>query len=56
MGKKIDYRISAVKNFSQPQTIDIVWSLLGVRGCYRLFMNGFTKIASLLTQLLKNSL
>ncbi len=46
-------KISAIKNFLQPQTVENVRSLLGLPGYYRPFIQGFAKIASRLTQLLR---
>ncbi len=46
-------KISAIKNSPQPQTVENVRSFLGLSGYYRLFIQGFARIASPLKQLLK---
>ncbi len=48
----MDDKISAIKNFPQPQTIENVRSSLGLSGYNRL-MKGFARIASPVTHLLK---
>ncbi len=49
----MDDKISAIKNFPQPQNSEKVRSFLGLCGYYRPFIRGFTRIASPLTQLLR---
>ncbi len=49
----MDDKISAIKNFPQPQNVENVRSFLGLCGNYRPFIRGFTRIASSLTQLLR---
>ncbi len=49
----MDDKISAIKNFPQPQNAEKVWSFLGLCGYYRPFIRGFARIASPLTQLLR---
>ncbi len=49
----MDDKISAIKKFPQPRTVENVRSFLGLCGYYRPFIDGFAKIASSLTQLLK---
>ncbi len=49
----MDDKISAIKNFPQPQIVEKVRSFLGLCGCYRPFIRGFARIASPLTQLLR---
>ncbi len=49
----MDDKISATKNFPQPQNVEKVRSFLGLCGCYRPFIRGFGRIASPLTQLLR---
>ena len=49
----MDDKVSAVKNFPQPRTIENVRSFLGLAGYYRPFIKDFAKIASPLNQLLK---
>ena len=46
-------KIIAVKNFPVPKTQKNVKQFLGFAGYYRRFINGFSKIASPLNQLLK---
>ncbi len=49
----MDDKISAIKNFPQPQNVENVRSFLGLCGFYRPFICGFARIASPLTQLLR---
>ncbi len=49
----MDYKISAIKIFPQPRTVENVCSFIGLCGYYGPFVDGFAKIASPLTQLLK---
>ncbi len=49
----MDDKISAIKNFPQPQNVEDVRSFLGLCGYYRPFIRGFARIASPLTQLLR---
>ncbi len=49
----MDDKISAIKNFPQPQTVEKVWSFLGLSGYYRPFIKGFARLASPLMHLLK---
>ncbi len=48
-----DDKISAIKNFPQPQNIEKVRYFLGLCGYYRPFIRGFARIVSPLTQLLR---
>ncbi len=49
----MDDKISAIKDFPQPQNVENVRSFLGLCGYYRPFIRGFVRIASPLTQLLR---
>ncbi len=49
----MDDKISAIKNFPQPRNVENVRSFLGLCGYYRLFIRGFARTASPLTQLLR---
>ena len=49
-------KIIAVKNFPVPKTQKNVKQFLGVAGYYRRFIDGFSKIASPLNQLLKKDI
>ncbi len=49
----MDDKISAIKNFPQPQNLEKVPSFLGLCGYYRPFIRGFARISSPLTQLLR---
>ncbi len=49
----VDDKISAIKNFPQPQNVEKFRSFLGLCGYYRPFIRGFVRIASPLTQLLR---
>ncbi len=49
----MDDKISAIKNFQQPQNVQKVRSFLGLCGCLRPFTRGFARIASPLTQILR---
>ncbi len=49
----MDAKISAIKKFPQQLTVENVRSFIGLCGCYKPFIDGFAKIASILTQLLK---
>ncbi len=49
----MDDKISAIKNFPQPQTVESVRSFLGLSGYYRPFIKGFARLASPITHLLK---
>ncbi len=49
----MDDKISAIKDFPQPQNTEKVRSFVGLCGCYRPFIRGFARIASPLTQLLR---
>ncbi len=52
----MDDKISAIKKFPHPRTVDNVRSFLGFCGYYRPFIGGFAKIAHPLTQLLKKEM
>ncbi len=49
----MDDKISAIKNFPQPQNVQKVRFFLGLCGYYRPFIRGFARIASPPTQLLR---
>ncbi len=49
----MDDKISAIKDFPQPPNVEKVRSFLGLCGCFRPFIRGFSRIASPLTQLLR---
>ncbi len=49
----MDDKTLAIKNFPQPQTVEKIRSFLGLCGYYRPFINGFARVASPLTQLLR---
>ena len=46
-------KIEAVVNWKPPRSVIEVRSFLGLAGYYRIFVNGFSVIASPLTKLLK---
>ncbi len=48
-----DDRITAVKNFPKPQSVDNLRSILGQAGSYRPFIHNFAAKASPLTRLLR---
>ncbi len=52
----MDDKISAIKKFSQPRTVENARYFIKLCGYYRYFINGFAKIASPLTQLLKKEI
>ncbi len=49
----MDDKVSAIKHFPQPKSIENIMSLIGLCGYYHSFIDGFSKIASPLTSLLK---
>ncbi len=49
----IDDKISVIKSFPRPKSVENVRSFVGLYGYYRSFINGFAKLASPLKQLLK---
>ncbi len=49
----MDDKISAIKNFPRPKTVENVRSFVGLCGYYRSFIESFSKIASPLTHLLR---
>ncbi len=49
----MDDKISAIKNFPQPQNVENVGSFLGLYGYYRPFIHSFVTTASPLTYLLR---
>ncbi len=49
----MDDKISAIKNFPQPQTVENVRSFLELSSYYRPFIKGLARLASPLTHLLK---
>ncbi len=49
----MDDKISAIKNFPQPQNVQKVQSFLGLCGYFRSFISGIARNASPLTQLLR---
>ena len=51
----MDDKVTAVKNFPQPQSTENVRSFLGLSGYYRPFVQGYAKLASPLNQLLKKN-
>ncbi len=51
-----DDKISAIKKFPHPRTIENVRSFIGLCGFYRLFIDGFSKTVTPLTQLLKKEI
>ena len=52
----MDDKIVAIKNFPRPKSVENVRSFLGLCGYYRSFIDGFSKLASPLTQLLKKDI
>ncbi len=52
----MDDKISAIKKYQQPRTVENVRSFIELCGCYRPFVDKFAKIASPLTQLLKKEI
>ena len=53
-GIRVDpIKIEAVVNWKPPQNVTEVRSFLGLIGYYRIFVKGFSVIASMLTKLLK---
>ena len=46
-------KIEAIVNWKPPTNVSEVRSFLGLAGYYRKFVKGFSKIATLLTNLLK---
>ncbi len=49
----LDDKISAIKNFLRPKSVKNVRSFIGLCDYYRSFIDGFSKLASPLTKLLK---
>ncbi len=49
----MDDKISAIKNFPRPKTVENVRSFVGLCGYYRSFIDSFSKMASPLTHLLR---
>ncbi len=49
----MDNKTSTIKNLTQPRTVENVRSFIGLCGYYRPFIDGFAKILSPLTELLK---
>ena len=49
----VDAKVTAVKNFPTPKSIDNVRGFLGLAGYYRSFIRNFACVASPLTHLLK---
>ncbi len=49
----MDDKISAIKNFPRPKTVENVWSFVGLCGYYRSFIDSFSKMVSPLTHLLR---
>ncbi len=49
----LDDKISAIRNFPRPKSVENVRYFIGLCGYYRSFIDGFSKLASPLTQLLK---
>ncbi len=49
----MDDKISAIKNFPRPKTVENVRSYVGLCGYYRSFIDSFSKMASPLTHLLR---
>ena len=53
-GIRVDpIKIEAVVNWKPPRNVSEVRSFLGLAGYYRIFVKGFSVIASLLTKLLR---
>ncbi len=52
----MDDKISAIKKSLQPRTVENIRSFIGLYGYYGLFIDGFAKIASHLTKLLKKEI
>ncbi len=52
----MDDKITAIKNFPLPKSVENVRSFIGFCGYYSSFINGSAKLASPLTQLLKNGI
>ncbi len=52
----MDDKISAIKKFPQPRTVENILSFIGLCGYYRPFIDGFAKRASPLTKLLKKEI
>jgi hypothetical protein len=46
-------KVTAVANWKRPTTITEIWSFLRLDGYYRRFIEGFSKIAKLMTKLLQ---
>ncbi len=51
----VDSKITAVKNFPTPKSVENVPSFLGIAGYYRVFVKVFSSIASPLTRLLRKN-
>ncbi len=49
-------KMSAIKKFPQPRTVENIRSFIGLCGYYRPFIDRFAKIASSLIQLLKKEI
>ncbi len=52
----VDDKISAIKKFPQPRTVENIRFFIGLCRYYRPFIDGFAKIASPLTKLLKKEI
>ena len=46
-------KVKDVLDWSAPNTVSEIWSFLGLAGYYRCFIEGFSKIAKPMTELLK---
>jgi hypothetical protein len=46
-------KVKSVSNWQQPTNVSEIRSFLGLAGYYRRFIEGFSKIARLMTELLK---
>jgi hypothetical protein len=47
-------KVKSVLSWNTPQNVSDIWSFLGLAGYYRWFIEGFSKVAKPMIELLKN--